>query len=104
MNIYLFIKENDSHLQNLGANGKKLENKIEVFHEKKSQKRIYHGTFKRSHYVNDNFCKLQFASLSMEARTANEINKYECFDMKDKFLCYYGRVCMPKFVNINLTL
>ena len=48
------------------------------------------------HYPNDDFFKIPFESLSKEARTMNEIDKFKSFELKDEVLYYNGRVCIPK--------
>ena len=51
-----------------------------------------------------NFVKFPFESLSKEARTAEEIEKFKSFEVKDKILYYNGRVCVPKFGEHSLSI
>ena len=48
-------------------------------------------------YIDDEFFNILFESLSKEARTANKIEKFKSFELKDEILYYNGKVCVPKF-------
>lgn len=44
----------------------------------------------KMHYIDDEFFNIPFKSLSKEARTANEIEKFKSFELKDESLYYNG--------------
>ena len=58
----------------------------------------------KMHYVNDDFFKFPFESLSKETRSIDEIEKFKSFDLKDEILYYNGRVCIPKFGEHRLNI
>ena len=51
----------------------------------------------KMNYVDEDFFKCPFESLSKEARTADEIDECKSFELKDKVLYYNGRICVPEF-------
>ena len=58
----------------------------------------------KGRYTTDDFFKFSFESLSKEARTADEIEKFKYFELKDEILYYNGRVCVPKFGEYRLNV
>ena len=51
----------------------------------------------KGQYATDDFFKFSFKCLSKEAGTADEIEKFKCFEVNDEILYYNGKVCVPKF-------
>ena len=58
----------------------------------------------KMHYVKDDFFKIPFESLSKEARTVDEIDKFKSFELNDEILYYKGRVCIPKLGEYRLNI
>ena len=58
----------------------------------------------KMHYTIDDFCKFLFESLSKEARTVDEIDKFKSFELNDGVLYYKCRVCVPKFGEYRLDI
>ena len=58
----------------------------------------------KGHYAIDDFFKFSFESLSKEARTTDEIEKFKYFEVKDEILYYNGKVCVPKFGEHKLNI
>ena len=58
----------------------------------------------KMHYIDDEFFNIPFESLSKEARTTDEIEKFKAFELKDEILYYNGKVCVPKFGEYRLNI
>jgi len=58
------------------------------------------------HYskLNGDFFKLRFESLSTEARTVDEIDKFKSFELKYEVLYYNGKVYVLKFGKHKLNI
>jgi hypothetical protein len=58
----------------------------------------------KDHYVNDDILRVPYESLSKEARTSEEIEKFKSYELKDHVLYYNSRVCIPKFGEYRLNI
>ena len=56
------------------------------------------------HYLTDGFFKLSFESWSKEARTTNEIGKFDFFKCKMRFYIIMIEFVFPSLVNTYSTL